>query len=199
MQDNREEETTERIRLPLDPSVPQSQVESLAYVANWDVHRIQKRTEDTPFEVTWIDPEAGTLVHYIRDFLLEVEYLVVEGPRAEAVARMLETRLKVVSLDDALRMARDGATREDRIGGMYYAVLASRGAEPPAVDLVTEALEDADVDVRRAAIFAAGYAEWSELDPALARVAREDVDPEIRSDAAAMIEGLEKAREGGSA
>lgn len=183
---------SDTIRIPLHSSMSQANFESMTYSADWTMERIYKQTEERPFETEWSTPDGDATVNYVRDFLLEVDYVVVRGKGARATADSIRKRLRTVSVDDALAAAKKARGPDKRLRALYEAVLAAESPDPRVVELLESALADKDAEVRRGAIFAAGYAEWKELKGPLERVAQDDADAEIREDAAAMLEGLDK-------
>ncbi|HEU0299052.1 MAG TPA: HEAT repeat domain-containing protein [Longimicrobium sp.] len=183
---------SDTIRIPLHSSVSQEDFEGVAYTARWSMEALHQQTEERPFETEWSTAEGDATINYVRDFLLEVDYVVVRGKAAGATAELIRSRLRTVSVKDALAAAKKARSDDGRLGALYQAVLAAESADPQVLELLEKALADEDPEVRRGAIFAAGYAEWKELKEPLERVARDDADAEIREDAAAMLEGLGK-------
>lgn len=183
---------SDAIRIPLHPSVSQDDFEGLAYTGRWSMEVLHQQTEERPFEEEWATADGDATVNYVRDYILEVDYVVVRGKAAQATADLIRTELKTVSVDDALAASKKARGGDDRLEALYHAVLAADGHDPRVMALLEAALADEDAEVRRGAIFAAGYAEWKELKAPLERVAKEDGDPEIREDAEAMLEGLAK-------
>jgi hypothetical protein len=189
----------ERIRIALQDGVKQEKVSVLAYRFEWEMERVIQRTDDHPREVIWATPGRKTFVHWVEDFLVQQRYLVVQGDDAEAVAEQLRSKLKTLSpVDVAKRLA---GTRDegDLIDVLYKAGVAAGPEEDSALREVFDAgFRHESPDVRRAAVFAAGYAEWPGLREPLERLAGSDPDLVVREDAAAMLEGLEQVWGGGT-
>ncbi|WP_420129124.1 HEAT repeat domain-containing protein [Longimicrobium sp.] len=183
---------SDSIRIPLHPSVSQEDFEAMTYESNWAMESIQQKTDELPFETEWSTRDGKATINYVRDDLLEVDYVVVRGKGARATADHVRSELRTVSVDDALAAAKKARSDDDRLEALYHAVLAAEKADPRVMELMEAALANKDPEVRRGAIFAAGYAEWKALKEPLERVARDDEDAEIREDAEAMLEGLAK-------
>jgi hypothetical protein len=179
-----------RIRLPLHPEATQEEVDSMAYMADWTLAEIITKNRERPHEQVYEDRKDGTPIHYIRDWLLGVDYLVVPA-QAPQTAR-IRKELHVVSLKEALAMVEAAETPEALRRAFFFAVLASPAPNPRVLALFERLLASSEIKLRRAAVLAAGYAEWRELRPLLARAATEDRRKQVREEARLMLEGLEQ-------
>ena len=179
-----------RTRLPLHPKVAQEEVDGMAYMADWILAEILTKNRERPHEQVYEDREDGTLIHYIRDWLLGVDYLLVPAPSRQAAR--IRKELHVVSLKEALAMVEAARTPEALRRAFFFAVLASTAPNPRVLALFERLLASPEIKLRRAAVLAAGYAEWKELRPMLARAAAEDRRKQVREEAGLMLEGLEQ-------
>jgi len=182
-----------RIRIALHEKMKERHTDALAYRESWELERVIKRTADQPREVIWAVPRRKTFVHVIEDFLIQQRYVRVDGADAVAVAALVRSKLKTLSPADVAGRL-DGAREEsDVIDALYEAGVVAGPEEDPVLTRVFRAgLEHESAQVRRAAIFAAGYAEWRSFEAWLAELAEADVDPIVREDARAMLDGLAK-------
>lgn len=181
-------------RVPLRESVNRATLEDAAWSNGWLLWNEIERSDSTPHEVVWVLKDQKTSIHFVEDFVIDVDYLVIKGPDADKVLKEAVSSLDSYDKNDILELAKKAAKPEERIRAVYYAGAA--GAGPFDRDLfgvIERAAEDEDAKVRRAAIVATGYLEWAQARKLLERLARDDPDDRVREDAKLMLEGLGKA------
>lgn len=180
-----------QIRVPLK-DVTIDDVDTLAWREDWSFQASIPRTQDNPYEVIFT-AEDGTSIHYIEDFLLGVNYLLLEGEEPGPLAEDIRKKLPTYSVDETKRLVAQGKTRDELIGAIYLAAAAtSPRFDESLFKLFEIALESDDPDVRSAAILGMGYAAWPEFKALLRRIEATDPDSRVRGDARAMLDSLER-------
>jgi hypothetical protein len=179
------------LRLALRDHVTADDVDRLAWREDWEIHGIIPRTGETPHEVVFAVDE-GTTVHYVEDFVLGRNYLVVRGDRARVVVDRIQTKLATYSRAELIEAARGAKTANECIRAItLLAITSADDLDEEVLHHFAEAAACNDPRVRRRAILGMGYVEWSEFAPILERLERGDPEPEVREDARLMREGLE--------
>jgi hypothetical protein len=192
---------SEMVRLVLNEEVDREQVETAAWDLNWQWWDEMPAAEDAPHEVIWKTQDDSTRVHLIEDHLVGLAYLLVEGTDAESLARSARSKLRVYGKDEIVKLAGDAKSRDDRIKTVYLAALAGspRQVDADLLRIIERAFGSEETDVRHAAIVASGYLGWEPLEDALRKLAEEDPDEGVRSDARLMLEALEQNPPGAGA
>jgi len=189
-----------RIRILLEGAADEELVRRAMYAADLNVVDEIEPGDDHPYEVVFAAPGDEAVAHYVEDDFLGYRYVVVasgdEGV-AEEVAGELRGALPHVSRDEVLRRAREARDGPAHAAALYQAaIVAPEVADAELLPLFERAFASGDPGLREAAILAAGYAEWKELAAPLRRLAASDPEPELRAQAAAMQEGLERVWSG---
>jgi hypothetical protein len=152
-----------RIRIAVRPAVRMDELDLLAWRENWDIVNLLTRTPERPREVIYAAGD-GVHVHYIEDYVLGVDYIMLEGPRAAGTAATIRTKLDTYGLDEILAQVAAAKDRAEKVHALH--VLAA--AAPPEYDsavfeAITSALRDSDPEIRFAAAIATAYTEWREF------------------------------------
>lgn len=146
-------------------------------------------------EVTWrIGPRL--YLHYIEYPPAEACFVQVTGDDRENVDEfdgIVFSYFEPVLPEDMLRIVDDAITPEDRALALRRLGLAAPNeSDQRFVDRVVTALDDADVRVREAAVWATLFPLWPDFLPALERVAESDPDEDVRALAEFMVGQIRK-------
>ncbi len=166
-------------------------VDRAAFFANWDVAEIYPADEDQPYEKVYRPAAPDTWVHYIEDPVLEISYLVAKGANARAALDEIHAKVPVYGTEEL----REGSSDEARLKLAVAAITGQNDSEGQWKKTVLEGMQHPDAAVRRQAILAVGYLRGSEFEKPLERLAGEEPDPEVRADAAAMLDLLRSANQ----
>jgi HEAT repeat protein len=181
-------------RLVLKENVSREDVDQAARTLDWLWWEDVERTGESPHETIWVTPDHESRVHYIEDFLVGVNYLLFEGPRAGELARgALEVpTLSVYTHDELIALGRQADSRDDLIHAVYLAGVdgVPGHLDDDLVEIFRKCFASADPDVRHAAIAATGYVGWPQLIEELERLAASDPDEGVRGDAQLMLDAL---------
>jgi HEAT repeat protein len=181
----------ERARIALHETVTRQLVYRAAWDNNWDFHDTVERSEDAPAELIFVTRDKTTFVHFVEDFFIGLNYLVVRGPRAAEVAKQAHETMRTYRPEEALKAARQGLAGEGADRAVFLAAAAAPARfDPKFFKLFEEAAAHEDPEVRGAAVVSAGYAGWAEFRPLLERLKKSDPDERVREDASMMLESL---------
>ncbi len=141
-------------------------------------------------EYVWsVDPEHT--FHYFECMNYPVEYCLVVGPQANTVLMDISASLDFLDVDD-LAYAFDVASTPDEKRLTVYTLGLSAGANPDSVifDRIQQAMSDANVPVRLAAIDAAFVTGWKTFNSQLENLLKNDPEPLVRQTAAYVLEAI---------
>ncbi|MEU8138818.1 HEAT repeat domain-containing protein [Streptodolium elevatio] len=175
------------IRVVPSPSVDyEMTAEALAALG---LGRHDHPVEQAPNEAIWLTPDAGTVVRWVQEDLIDVRYVAVLGADAVALAERIRT---AIPTDDIARLrARAMADREpDVLIDVLYrtAVVAWSGYDTEAFALLRWGLHDPDPLIRRVALLAVSITGWNEFAGLLDEVSAADPDDDVRDQAARVRE-----------
>ncbi|MDQ2809091.1 MAG: hypothetical protein M3Z04_19630 [Chloroflexota bacterium] len=183
-------DTAQSQRLLLKDKKGENDVHRLAEVQNWLMEAwIHAEPEkQIPDEVIWETDDQATTIHYIDDLLVQFPYLVVKGRDKEAMVKILRENLALYSADELLQEARTAQTRAEK-----KETVARLGVGAPLAynedffQLLHDAMNDPEPEVRRVAVWVATYPAWAQLRKPLEQVRDEDSDEEVRDDARVVL------------
>jgi hypothetical protein len=178
----------DRRRVALRPEVSSDDVDRAAYALDWNLSGTHAATGGQPREDIYTAGDDGTRVHLLHDDGIGLRYLIVRGPSADDVAGSVADELATVSAQDAAKTFKDASGAPDKITALYLLGIASDDGKAP--EAASDAFDDDDPEVRRAAIVALGYVGGSEAEALVERVASGDPDEKVRHSASVMLEGL---------
>jgi hypothetical protein len=177
-------------RLMLNPVLIESDISALAGLQGWQIYAV-KPADEVSYERIFTTPDGKNFISYVEDFGIGVRYLAVQGPDAAELSDRIPKLLPLVSRDDVLRMARNASTRDERVAAVYHiAAVSTPRFDSDLFQLILEALESDDAEVRKAAIFASSYPAWRELEIPLQRARANDTDPAVRELADITIKSI---------
>ena len=184
-------------RLVLRPPIAVERFTAVAYVLGWMWWDTIEESDDGPCETIFLTRDNKTSIHFVDDSFTATCFLVFKGEEPEKAFETAEQRFPSHSEDDIVTAAREAEETETRIRGILaLAVIASQADRSAVVDIVRAASVDSEPMVRRASIVAMSYVGWPEFRAVAADMQRSDADPEIREDAAALVEGYALQEQG---
>lgn len=177
------------IRVVLKPSTSEEDITALAGRHGWHFQEALGPTEQQPYEKIWIAPDNYTSIHYIEDFLLRIRYIIVTKDRPDEVVAQIQSGLDVYSRDEILGLVDTADELNQRILALHrVAGAAPQEFDQAIFDCLQRAMNDPEVAIRRAAIFATTYAHWPEFQESLERLQASDDDPSVRELARHVLE-----------
>jgi HEAT repeats len=185
-------EPQRKIRVVLRPEAGREDVDDVALDLDWLFLRNFPSSEERPYEDMWIDRDERTYIHYIEDHLVDLRYLVLNGPDADQLRSEVVAVLAVHQPADGPAAWESARSEADRIQAVHLlALTADPDDHAEAAGYLRRAAEDTGVEVRRAVILAATYVGWPELRELLTELAQSDPDPTVVRDARLALEGLD--------
>jgi hypothetical protein len=163
--------------------------QSLGYVPE----KFIDKSADDPFELHFLHPQqVGTLIGYVENSLLGVNYLVIIGPQATSVRHALEKLLPHCSSEDAYERAASDPDLEERMTALFHvALLRGPVPEPRELHLLAELFHHANAKARHAAVLATAFFEWPAIEPALEELICRETDPQNLHDAKVVYSRLQ--------
>lgn len=188
--------TANRLRIVLDDSEDERNLTPIAGRNNWVHKRSIARSGDQPEEYVYATRDGETLIHWIDDHKTGVKYILVDGPEASKVNKLLRDKLLQFAPDYIIEHAseRDLNSAERRTA-LYHLALEKmeRGFDQTTFDLYAAAMKSPDPVVRGGAVLGSAYLGWSELaEPMRPLAGPDEPDESIRKDAGLLLPRLEK-------
>ena len=176
----------------MQESVSRDEVETLAWDKNWHFENEQPRSDHHPFDtITWITAGGQTVINYVDDYIINVRYLVIDGPESDTIVQQVRSALATYSNADIQRKFKNAQNRESRITAIYQlAIAAPQTFDEQLNEQLESVFADPDPQIRHAAIVAVGYIGWPELRQKLEQLKISDPESSIRHDAELMLEAL---------
>lgn len=158
----------------------------------WRNTRVISGNEETPREIVYETKKPGTVVHWIEDPKIGVDYLAIAGSERDAAAAELRAIREFYSLSEMI-VAASEAEPDEKMAAIYYlALLAPDKLDERVFDIFSRYLRDEEADVRGAAVLAISYVGWPEFIVPLQPLVTRDPDETVRQDAGVMIANLKR-------
>ncbi|SDX77738.1 hypothetical protein SAMN05216215_10152 [Saccharopolyspora shandongensis] len=181
-------------RIALKNETSRADVSAFAWHRNWDIEG-PGREGDEPFRQVWSTlPDMRTVVTYLEDPFVDLRYLAVHGPDAEATCAAIHRGLQTWHLDEALDFLASAGDRDEKVHGVYVtAVTAPPGEEDERILAAFRAVSgDDEVDARHALLIGIAYlGHWGSLRALATELHRDDDTASARRDAGFLLEGLD--------
>lgn len=155
------------MNLVLKETSKEPDVRLIASIHGWALLAEYPASDSTPRQIRW-DYQGDTAIVYLEDFLLDLNYLVVQGPREATVREQVFNGLEAYTSDDVFGL--DSADVDAATAGTLIkvaALVAPRAFDEDFFALFVRALHHEALDVGRAAVFAVNYLPWTQLRQAL--------------------------------
>ena len=138
------------------------------------------------YAFVWDD--QSTMIYIIIDQSTSIPYLLLEGPKAEAAARMLQQARIVETADELISQCREARHTDDKIDLICRLGIASYfDVRADILDVFHHYMLDGDVRVRQSAVFATSFVGWAEFEPMLATAMERDPDTRVSAIAESAI------------
>ncbi|EDX77143.1 hypothetical protein MC7420_280 [Coleofasciculus chthonoplastes PCC 7420] len=162
------------------------------YDLNWQIIRvIQGDNKITPNEVIYQVPEQKLRVHYIEDFKLGLNYLVIVGHDLEATIEEIHSSLHTYRKNQIFSFMESAKSREDKILSIYYlALVAPNRYNLEIFRIFQDRLFDSDAEIRGATVLAIAYVGWKQFIELLNRLTDIESDQSVKEDCEILCENL---------
>jgi uncharacterized membrane protein len=171
------------------PYTVSSDIADVGRKFGWRLIATIPRGERRLFEEVWETPE-GAQVRYIDDHFVQVPFVAVTGPGQLAIEHGLRSMLRTRTYSEVMNAANSGKGKERAQAIRALAAVTSNVVEPAVTAAVIAAADDADVQVRLAAIKAMARMAAPSFRTVVAKRLVEETDallrPEIESLSVAM-------------
>ncbi|MFE1364774.1 HEAT repeat domain-containing protein [Streptomyces anulatus] len=147
--------------------------------------------EQSPNSEIWLTEDHRTAAVWVRDELLDVSYISVQGIESRVLAERIRSVLPmdgIPQLQARVIADRDPDVLMDSI--LRAAVLACSGFDPQAFTFLQWALRDPDPLVRRVALLAVSVTGWRDFSPILEEISEKDPIDEVRKQAARVLNSI---------
>jgi len=186
------EPPTEPIRLPVRDGVELSRMSRLAWREGWHFDDYATTDSRTLRNKSWAALGERAVVRWARDGYLKTTWIDVQGAGRAQVADRVRAQIAVYTDDELRADAKEGEPAR-RIAALGFLALEAKSESDPAlVDLFASAARADSMEVRRAACVSVLYTSYRELEPAVAEIAANDPDEELRAIAANVLESCAK-------
>ncbi|MBW2525128.1 MAG: hypothetical protein JRI23_13175 [Deltaproteobacteria bacterium] len=178
-------------RLVLRGDVARDDIDDAMERFDWRITNVFVGSATHPGQVVYATADRLSLLYLIEDPRLGVLYFAGTGPTIDTALDDVRAALPVVEMDDAVASVRT-AGDEANLRESLATIVLSAGDDPSQhhIDAMRAALEHDRETVRRAALVAATYAAWRELQPTIAEMAHGDTEDALRTDAARVLQAL---------
>jgi hypothetical protein len=168
-------------------------VDDLAERSGWRRMGVLPRKTTQMFEVIWQSPDESSVIRFIRDHLVDVEFMVFQGPQARALRELVAAALPIFDFASCLEMAHDDDPDERALALPFLAVLSPGVCDAELLELFWRLSGDEHDKVRLALLQALSRIAWPELRPVARKMAQEDPVERFRRRAAWLAHCLDKA------
>jgi hypothetical protein len=177
-------------RLVLKPHVTESDFELAAWEHNWLIREMGEEEAGALVD-TWATADGGTIIRFVNDSPIGLNYVRVHGDAADLVAQQIREDLELWSVSEALDALRKAESLGDKRVALFAAALtAPVTPDHEVVGRLRDAAADPDVNLRRSFVEAVGYLPWPQLVEHVDELSRNDPDPVVRDDARLLLEGI---------
>lgn len=172
----------------LTDETTEEELRLVATAMGWPL--IEEITKETsPTKLQWASHDRLSLIEYIDDPLIGIQYLRIMGEGVAAIAKLTTVSRVAYTASQVLARARDAVDLPAQALGVREAAIAApRAFDERFYDVVVAGSRHAHPGVRKVAIQAFLYLSWRELVPMLEELERSDPEPGLRKYARIAIE-----------
>jgi hypothetical protein len=162
----------------------------LAWREEWDLTEI--RHTEPPFVEVWDVPRRDTEVHFVRDEMVGLEYVVFHGTDVAPEVQKVRDCCPLWTQSDAIDALGKTKDRDVKLRAIYAAALTATGPEDDRLITLfrSVAVNEQDSGVRQAVVVSTGYLPWGGLIQLVSEMRDNDPDSHIRNNAQVILEGL---------
>ncbi|MFD7186386.1 HEAT repeat domain-containing protein [Streptomyces sp. NPDC059914] len=164
----------------------------MAMEFGWTPVGTREESEESPFTEIWQEEGSGTLISFVHDSLLGIDYLLIRGTDAAKLTQQIQSKISTYTRQSIFDELRQTGDRETCIAGLYRAsLIGGKREERDLFEAIASLAEDSDPEVRHAVIVAGAYlAEWPSMRALLLRLRDDDPEETVRRDARTVLEAL---------
>jgi hypothetical protein len=160
----------------------------------WFFQKQQLHNAKQPFDVyIWKADDLETVIHYVVDDILDLFFVVAEGPQAAKLEKEVRANFPTYEEDEIRKQVREAKDKDSRIEAIQrLSVTTPQQYNAQDFKLLDAALSDPDPEIRGAGVLAVGYVEWPELRERLEHLKTSDPEKSVRAAATKMLKALAK-------
>lgn len=163
------------MKLVLKPTSGETDVKLIAMIHGWQLQRENEAGPTMPRQILWATPDGSTSVVYIEDQILQLGYLLVNGPEEASVHKQVVDGLEIYTFDHLRRLEAADLPADEAITMVNVAaIMGPADYDAQFFELLKQALRHADLAVRRTAIFAITYLPWRQFHELLEQTGQTD-------------------------
>lgn len=179
-------------RLVVEPGFAVETFFTRAYDQDWDWIKTIEESEAGPREAIFMTGDRRTAFHFVEDSFLDTKFVLVRGDEVERWMGVVRALVPHRTDAEILATARTGGTIEERVRGLLdLAVVAGQLDRREVLATIEHAIGANETVLRRASLLVVSYLGWRELRSLAERMAADDPDEEVRSEAEVVVEGYE--------
>lgn len=161
-------------------------VRLIASINNWQLVAEYPFKDNSPHQIQW-QYGNDTVVVYLEDFLLELNYLVVHGNDEDAVKNQVVNGLEIYTEADVFRLNSEFVDSQTATILIKVAsLIAPKTFDEVYFELLLKTFHFKDTDVQRTAVFAVNYIPWIQFRTALLNV--KNIYPELSNDIDVVVQ-----------
>ena len=178
------------MKLVLKPTSGETDVKLISMIQGWQLQREIAADATMPRQILWVTPDGSTSIVYVEDQILQLAYLLVNGPEEATVQKQVVDGLEIYTSESLQRLASpDVATDEAITLVNAAAVMAPADYDAEVFAVVKNALRHADLAVRRTAVFAVTYMPWRQFRDLLVETGK--TDPDLTRDVQVVTDAID--------
>jgi hypothetical protein len=162
----------------------------LAASAGWIDHGTREGERTPTTARIWALPDGRTRITLVEDRAIGLRYMTIAGEAQTETEEIVRAGLPFIRRDEVLAMLATASTPEDVIGALQVLGAFSNEYDEGLSGALMQTFGHDDAQVRRAAVLAALYTEWRELEQPLERLRTADPDSGIRELAGIALDSL---------
>jgi HEAT repeat protein len=177
-------------RLIPHPTTTPEDVRLFAASQGWVYHGTRAGQSTPTVAHLWTPPDGKTVITLVEDRAIALRYMTVRGEAAAEAETAVRDGLPILRKEEVLGIYNTASTPEETVGALQILGAFANDYDSDLADALARAFHDETPQVRRAAIFAALYTEWREIEEPLVRLAADDPDDDVREKARIALESL---------
>jgi hypothetical protein len=83
-----------------DSDLRQEELSTVAWQQDWELCKIEKRSENNPFLKAWLTQDEKTGITYIENHVLDVPFIIIRGESQEKVKEALLNAFNFYRIDE---------------------------------------------------------------------------------------------------
>ena len=174
------------MNLVLKETSKEEDVRLIAAINGWVLVAEYPNVNNTPHQIQW-NYNLDTFIVFVEDFLLELNYLVIEGLDMEIVKNHVINGLEIYSEEDVLGINSE-ALDDSEVGNLIKVacLIAPRKFDEGFFKIFLKAFNSKSIDVQRVAVFAVNYVPWIQFREILLKCKNDN--PEISIDIDVVVQ-----------